>query len=81
MVSKASRGACFALSLTPVATSGVELPSFPLDQEILENELTLASIEGGTTGHARYFAIYCWPRRGFNPNDLVLSRAVRALKR
>jgi hypothetical protein len=55
-------------------------PFWTLDEEIFENERTLATVQGGTAGQARYFAIHRRPARGFHPHDLILCGAVRTLK-
>src|SRR6516164_10607474 len=49
-------------------------------QEIFENEFTLTAIHGTAATHACYFTISRRHARGFDPNDLVLCRAVWTLK-
>jgi|SRR6516162_9093412 len=58
----------------------ISAPFWTLDQEIFENEFTLTAIHGTAATHACYFAISRRHARGFDPNDLVLCRAVWTLK-
>jgi hypothetical protein len=55
-------------------------PFWTLDQKIFEKERALTAMQGSTAGYAGYFTICRRAARGFDPNDLVLCRAVRALK-
>src|SRR5262249_54411937 len=75
----------FAQLLCSLSPSGVTLapastPFWAFDQEIFEKERTLTAVQGSAAGQARYFAIYGGPGWGFNPNNLVLRCAVRALE-
>ena len=51
-----------------------------LDQEIFKNERILAAMQRATASNAGDFAVCSRTGRGFNPNNLVLCGAVRALK-
>jgi len=77
------RAVLVAISL--VASSANKLasasaPLWTLDQEIFEEERTLTAMQRATAGEARDFAICSRSGRCFNPDDLVVSRAVRTLK-
>jgi len=55
-------------------------PSWALNHEIFEEELTLATMQRATAGDAGDFAVRSRTRRRLNPNELVHCCAVRTLK-
>jgi hypothetical protein len=58
--------------------SGASL--WPFNHEILEKKPTLAAVQWTAATYARYLAVNGRSLRGFNPNDFVFCRAVRAIE-